>query len=87
MSLQRKRGCRLSDKKSWKELGFSVEEDDAWKVYSGNCGNLYAHRPGSGSPLLLGMHIWIRWSRQRQKAVMHPDGRITSDEYNGARSR
>ena len=39
--------------KELEELGFSVEEDDAWKVYGGNCGNLYAHRPGSGSPLLL----------------------------------
>ena len=43
--------------KELEELGFSVEEDDAWKVYGGNCGNLYAHRPGSGSPLLLGMHM------------------------------
>ena len=32
--------------KELEELGFSVEEDDAWKVYDGNCGNLYAHRPG-----------------------------------------
>ena len=23
--------------------------------------------------------IWIRWSRQKAKAVVHPDGRITSD--------
>lgn len=43
--------------KELEELGFSVEEDDAWKVYGGNCGNLYAHRPGNGSPLLLGMHM------------------------------
>ena len=43
--------------KELEELGFSVEEDDAWKVYGGNCGNLYAHRPGAGSPLPLGMHM------------------------------
>ena len=44
--------------KELEELGFSVEEDDAWKVYDGNCGNLYAHRPAC---------IWIRWSRQKAK--------------------
>ena len=65
--------------KELEELGFSVEEDDAWKVYGGNCGNLYAHRPGSGSPLLLGMHMDTVEPAKGKKAVVHPDGRITSD--------
>ena len=65
--------------KELEELGFSVEEDDAWKVYSGNCGNLYAHSPGSGSPLLLGMHMDTVEPAKGKKAVVHPDGRITSD--------
>lgn len=65
--------------KELEELGFSVEEDDAWKVYGGNCGNLYAHRPGSGTPLLLGMHMDTVEPAKGKKAVVHPDGRITSD--------
>lgn len=65
--------------KELEELGFSVKEDDAWKVYGGNCGNLYAHRPGSGSPLLLGMHMDTVEPAKGKKAVVHPDGRITSD--------
>ena len=64
--------------KELEELGFSVEEDDAWKVYGGNCGNLYAHRPGSGSPLLLGMHMDTVEPAKGKKAVVYPDGRITS---------
>ena len=64
--------------KELEELGFSVEEDDAWKVYDGNCGNLYAHRPGSGSPLLLGMHMDTVEPAKGKKAVVYPDGRITS---------
>ena len=65
--------------KELEELGFSVEEDDSWKVYGGNCGNLYAHRSGSGSPLLLGMHMDTVEPAKGKKAVVHPDGRITSD--------
>ena len=64
--------------KELEELGFSVEEDDAWKVYDGNCGNLYAQRPGSGSPLLLGMHMDTVEPAKGKKAVVYPDGRITS---------
>ena len=56
--------------KELEELGFSVEEDDAWKVYGGNCGNLYAHRPGSGSPLLLGMHMDTVEPAKGKKAVV-----------------
>ncbi len=65
--------------KELEELGFSVEEDDAWKVYGGNCGNLYAHRPGAGSPSAAWHAYGYGGTGKRQKAVVHPDGRITSD--------
>lgn len=62
-----------------KLLGFSVEEDRAGDYYGGNCGNLYAHRSGMGNPLLLSMHMDTVEPSAGKRAVIHEDGRITSD--------
>lgn len=73
--------------KELEELGFSVEEDDAWKVYGGNCGNLYAHRPGSGSPLLLGHAYGYGGAGKRQKSSCVSGRKDHKRRHNGARSR
>lgn len=64
-----------------KELGFVVKEDDAGKNYSGNCGNLYAYLEGEleGDPILLSAHMDTVEPGYNKKAIVHEDGRITSD--------
>lgn len=61
------------------ELGFSVEEDQAGSFYGGNCGNLYACRSTTGNPVLFSMHMDTVEPACGKRAVVHEDGRITSD--------
>ena len=62
------------------ELGFVVEEDQAGAFYGGTAGNLYAHREGSrrGDPLLFSMHMDTVEPSRHKRAIVHWDGRITS---------
>jgi tripeptide aminopeptidase len=68
-------------KQSLSELGFEVREDEAGKHYSGNSGNLYAFLKGDleGDPLLFSAHMDTVTPGKNKKAVVHEDGRITSD--------
>lgn len=62
-------------------LGFTVEEDEAGKVYGGNAGNLYAYRKGTlpGTPLLFSTHMDTVEPARGKRAVLHEDGKITSE--------
>ena len=63
------------------ELGFMVKEDEAYTVYNGNAGNLYAFLPGTlkGDPILLSAHMDTVEPGKSKKAVIKNDGTITSD--------
>lgn len=74
---ERKMADYLTEK--LEDLGFAVSEDEAGDFYNGNCGNLYAHRSGKGRPLLLSMHMDTVEPSSGKRAVIHEDGRITSD--------
>jgi tripeptide aminopeptidase len=67
--------------KELSDLGFTVTEDEAGKVYGGNAGNLYGYLPGEidGPPILLSAHMDTVEPALSKKAVVHPDGTITSD--------
>lgn len=62
-------------------LGFEVEEDHAGEVYGGNSGNLYAYQKGMlpGEPLLFSTHMDTVEPACGKQAILHEDGRITSD--------
>ncbi len=62
------------------ELGFSVEEDDAWSFYGGNAGNLYGFLKGQfpGEPILLSAHMDTVQPGIGKKALVKEDGRIES---------
>lgn len=62
------------------ELGFSVSEDDAGKAYGSDCGNLYGYLEGEleGDPLLFSAHMDTVPPALNKKAILQPDGRITS---------
>ena len=64
-----------------KELGFAVSEDGAGEYYGGTAGNLYAYREGTlpGEPILFSAHMDTVEPARGKKAVLHEDGRITSD--------
>ncbi len=64
-----------------KELGFAVSEDGAGTYYGGTAGNLYAYREGSlpGEPLLFSTHMDTVEPSRGKRAVLHEDGRITSE--------
>ncbi len=62
-------------------LGFTVTEDEAGECYRGNSGNIYGFLQGSlpGEPLLFSAHMDTVEPGKDKKAVIHNDGRITSD--------
>lgn len=68
-------------KKYLLELGFTVHEDNAGLHYKGNCGNVYGFLKGEleGEPLLFSAHMDTVEPSKGKKAVVHSDGRITSD--------
>ncbi|MBO4392401.1 MAG: M20/M25/M40 family metallo-hydrolase, partial [Clostridia bacterium] len=63
-----------------KSLGISVEEDGTAEKIGGTCGNLYAKIDGDPSlaPVLLSAHLDTVEPSVGKKAVVHPDGLITS---------
>lgn len=67
--------------KKLSDLGFTVTEDKAGKVYGGNAGNLYAYLPGDieGAPILLSAHMDTVEPSRHKRAVVKEDGTITSD--------
>lgn len=67
--------------KELKGLGFTVEEDAAGAVYGGTAGNLYAFRKGSlpGGALLFSTHMDTVEPALGKQAILHEDGRLTSD--------
>ncbi|SHO47328.1 M20/M25/M40 family metallo-hydrolase [Anaerocolumna xylanovorans] len=67
--------------KKLRDLGFTVTEDGAGKVYEGNAGNLYAFLPGEleGTPILLSAHMDTVEPSRNKTAVVREDGTITSD--------
>lgn len=64
-----------------KDLGFEVTEDKAGEHYEGNAGNLYGFLQGEleGEPLLFSAHMDTVEPGKNKKAIVHEDGRITSD--------
>lgn len=64
-----------------KELGFKVLEDNAGTKYQGNCGNIYGYLPGElqGESILLSAHLDTVEPGRGKRAIVHEDGRITSD--------
>lgn len=63
------------------ELGFEVTEDTAGEYYKGNCGNIYGYLKGTmeGDPILFSAHMDTVEPGLGKKAIVHEDGRITSD--------
>lgn len=64
------------------ELGFQVQEDNTGKeIYEGSCGNVYGYLKGEleGDPLLFSAHMDTVEPGLNKKAIVHEDGRITSD--------
>lgn len=62
------------------KLGFEVEEDNAGEEYNGNCGNIYGYLEGTlmGDPILFSAHMDTVTPASGKKAVVHQDGKITS---------
>lgn len=62
-------------------LGIEPQEDQAGAAIGGNCGNLYAYVAGSLPlpPILLCAHMDTVEPSRGKRAVLQPDGRITSD--------
>ena len=61
-------------------LGFQIEEDDASIRVGGNCGNINGFLPGTieGEPILFSGHMDTVEPSSGKRAVIHPDGKITS---------
>ena len=74
---------RMADylKAELEELGFEVEEDGAGDALEGDSGNLYAVLKGTkkSSPLLFSLHMDTVFPAEGKQAVIHEDGRITSN--------
>lgn len=68
-------------KKTLSELGFEVTEDKAGEYYQGNCGNIYGYLKGEleGEPILFSAHMDTVEPSKHKKAVVHDDGKITSE--------
>lgn len=64
-----------------KALGFHVIEDNAGDIYQGDSGNIYGYLQGEieGEPLLFSAHMDTVVPGLNKKAVVHEDGKITSD--------
>ncbi len=64
-----------------KNIGFEVFEDDAGKHYGGNAGNIYAFLNGSKNtpPVLFSAHMDTVSPGIGKKAIVHEDGKITSN--------
>lgn len=67
--------------KALTDLGFCVKEDNAGTIYDGNCGNIYGYLEGDleGEPLLFSAHMDTVAPGLNKNAVIHDDGKITSD--------
>lgn len=67
-------------RKKLEVIGFQVKEDEAGELLGGNCGNLYGYLEGNlpGKPLLFSAHMDTVTPAFGKKAVVHPDGKITS---------
>ncbi|MFR6009941.1 MAG: hypothetical protein ACLUHH_05485 [Christensenellales bacterium] len=67
-------------KKELDELNISYEEDNAGELIDGNCGNLYAYVDGDldAKPIILSAHMDSVDPAVGKKAIIHPDGLITS---------
>ena len=63
------------------DLGFQVVEDNAGLNYKGDCGNVYGFLQGEleGEPILFSAHMDTVEPSRNKKAIVHPDGKITSD--------
>lgn len=71
-------------KKIWKELGVTLEEDNAGEKIGGDTGNLFAAIPGRGElkdadPILFCAHMDTVSPGTGKKIIVHEDGKITSD--------
>ena len=68
-------------KKVYSSLGIELEEDDTAQMYGGNAGNLFGRLGGAlpGAPILFSGHMDTVEPSCGKKAVLHPDGTITSD--------
>lgn len=63
------------------ENQITLEEDEAGSYYGGNSGNLYGYWKGTleGDPILFSMHMDTVEPGKGKKAIVHEDGKITSD--------
>lgn len=65
----------------YEELGITLTEDDTAPLFGGNAGNLFGRVPGTipGAPILFSGHMDTVDPACGKKAIVHPDGKITSD--------
>lgn len=68
-------------KKQLISLGFEVVEDHAGAHYQGTANNIYGYLKGSipGDALLFSAHMDTVAPGSNKKAILHEDGKITSD--------
>lgn len=64
-----------------KSIDITAEEDNAGEIIGGTTGNLYAFVEGSinADPVLFSSHMDTVEPSKGKKAIVHPDGKITSD--------